>query len=171
MGKTMRINTPVHASVIDQLDVRDRVLLSGTILTGRDAALPRLLKMEEKGELSPLGIDLQGAVIFHSAVSDAGLGPTSSNKEDIENSIIPLAKLGVRIHLGKGELSANTIRGLAEHASLYAVIPPVSALIRSCVERTERLLFPELGMEAIYKIEVKDLPILIAASKGFSVYD
>lgn len=171
MAKTVEIHTPIDASLLGQLDVRDTILLTGSILTGRDAALPRLVAMANKHELSSYGVDLQGSAIFHSAVSGAGMGPTSSNKEGIEQTIVPLSSFGVLLHIGKGELKNETIRHMASFGALYGVIPPVSALIRSCVRSTKLILFPELGMEAVYRIDVERLPVLVAAARGCSVYD
>ncbi len=63
-------------------------------------------------ELAARGIHLEGSVIFHTAVSVAGVGPTTSSKLEIEESIAPLSARGVRIHLGKGRLKADTMRAL-----------------------------------------------------------
>ncbi|MBC7119602.1 MAG: fumarate hydratase C-terminal domain-containing protein, partial [Methanobacteriaceae archaeon] len=71
------IRAPSTAARLESLEVGDRILLSGKIYTGRDAVLPRLVKAVESGR-SP--VDLEGAAIMHTAVSDAGIAPTSSNK-------------------------------------------------------------------------------------------
>ena len=84
--------TPLMDFDIDSLKVGDIISISGHIFTGRDAALPKIVKTASEGKLSELGIDLQGSVIFHTAVSPAGVGPTSSNKLEIESSFEPLSK-------------------------------------------------------------------------------
>ena len=80
MQKVLELTTPLSEEVVSQLKVGDVVTITGNIYTGRDAVLPKIVKAAEEGTLKDLGIDLQGAVIFHTAVSPAGVGPTSSNK-------------------------------------------------------------------------------------------
>jgi len=92
----MLIRTPIDEATISKLKIYDKLEISGTIFTGRDAALPRLVKLIESGRLEELGIDLKGGIIFHTAVSPAGIGPTSSNKHDIETSIPALSRAGVK---------------------------------------------------------------------------
>ena len=102
MGDFKKIETPLISSVIDQLKIGDKIAVYGTIYSGRDAALPRLVKSIQIGENL---LDLEGAVIMHTAVSPAGIAPTSSNKMDIENSIAPLSRAGVKMYIGKGSLN------------------------------------------------------------------
>jgi len=169
----IKIKTPITKEFIKNVEPGDMIYLSGTIYTGRDAALPRLVSLIESGEtqvLDEAGIDLEGSVIFHTAVSPAGVGPTSSNKEEIEESIPALSQAGIRMHLGKGRLSEETIKSLDEYGSSYAVIPPVTALLESKTISREVAAFPELGMEALHRLEVIDFPIIIAAVHGKSIY-
>ena len=147
------------------------VEISGYILCGRDAVLPRVVKMIEEGTADRLGIDLRGQVIFHTAVSCAGVGPTSSNKLEIESSMEPLSAAGVKLHLGKGALSPETVAALDRHNAVYAVIPPVTALLGSRTGEKRLLAFPELGMEALYMIRVEGYPAIIGAAHGRSIYD
>ncbi len=165
------LNTPIDINDILKVYVGDMISLSGYIYTGRDSVLPKIVSLIELGKLEEYGIDLEGAVIFHTAVSPAGVGPTSSNKYDIESTIPALSKAGVRLHLGKGELSKETITALAKHNSVYAVIPPVTALLNSKTLSHKVVAFPELGMEAFHMLEVKDYPAIIAAAHGKSIYD
>ena len=104
-----QLRTPLSEEDIRDLKAGDMVEISGYILCGRDAVLPKVLKMIEEGKEAELGISLEGQVVFHTAVSPAGVGPTSSNKLEIEASIEPLSKAGIRMHLGKGELHTETI--------------------------------------------------------------
>lgn len=166
----IELTTPISEDVITNLRVGDTVEISGYILAGRDAVLPKLLKMIEDGTVGELGLDLSGQVIFHTAVSPAGVGPTSSNKLEIESSIEPLSKAGIRLHLGKGELHQETIEALDRYNSVYAVIPPVTALLGAKTAEQKVLAFPELGMEALYLIKVNKYPAIIGAAHGESIY-
>ena len=150
---------------------RKMLAMSIYIYTGRDAVLPRVIKLAEEGRLKEYGIDLQGAVIFHTAVSPAGVGPTSSNKVEIESSFEPLSRYGVKMHLGKGAISKPTIEALKKHNAVFAVIPPVTALLESQTEDCEVVAFPELGMEAMNRLKVVKYQAIIGAAKGRSIYD
>ncbi len=165
------IKTPIREEAVNDLSVGDMVLIRGEIYCGRDAVLPRVLKLAEEDRLAEAGIDLRGAVIFHTAVSPAGVGPTSSNKLEIESSIEPLSRLGVKLHLGKGALHRETVEALDRYHSVYAVIPPVTALLGDKTKQTRLVAFPELGMEALYQLEADGFPAIIAAIHGRSIYD
>ena len=164
------LETPLSDAVIDGLSAGDAILLSGCIFTGRDVALPKLVKLIEEDGLAAAGIDLEGSVIFHTAVSPAGVGPTSSNKFDIQSTIPALSKAGVKIHLGKGRLSPETIQALKEHNSVFAVIPPVTALLESKIIERKVVAFPEEGMEALHLLRVKEFPCIVAAAHGKTIY-
>ena len=166
-----RLTTPISEEAAADLQVGDTVEISGYILCGRDAVLPRVVKMIEEGTAGELGIDLRGQVIFHTAVSCAGVGPTSSNKLEIESSMEPLSAAGVKLHLGKGALSPETVSALDRHNAVYAVIPPVTALLGSRTGETRVLAFPELGMEALHLIRVEGYPAIIGAAHGRSIYE
>ena len=79
----IHLTTPIQEADIERLQVGDVVSISGYIYTGRDAVLPKIVKLYEENRLEEYGIDLQGSIIFHTAVSPAGVGPTSSNKLEI----------------------------------------------------------------------------------------
>ena len=160
----IKLTTPIKKEDIVNLKAGDRVLISGKIFCGRDAVLPKIVA----GEVE---VDLEGSVVFHTAVSPAGVGPTSSNKLEIEESMGPLSEMGVRLHLGKGAISAGTIKTLNENDSVFAVIPPVTALLEDKTISKELVAFPELGMEALHKLEVDGYPAIIAAAHGRSIYD
>lgn len=165
------IKTPIREEDVNDLSVGDMVLIRGEIYCGRDAVLPRVLKLAEEDRLAEAGIDLRGAVIFHTAVSPAGVGPTSSNKLEIESSIGPLSKAGIRLHLGKGALHKETIEALNTYGSVYAVIPPVTALLGEKTLEEKTVAFPEEGMEALHLLVVDRYPAIIAAAHGRSIYD
>ncbi len=165
----MDIITPITEEMVANLKVGDTVTITGEILCGRDAVLPKVMKLIEDGKADGLG--LKGSVIFHTAVSPAGVGPTSSNKLEIESSIEPLSRYGVKMHLGKGKLHEETIRALDRYNAVYAVIPPVTALLGDKTIAQECIAFPELGMEALYRLKVDHYPAIIAAAHGRSIYD
>lgn len=171
MQKIIELTTPFSDEAISQLKVGDVVTISGYIYTGRDAVLPKIIEAAEEGKLADMGIDLQGSVIFHTAVSPAGVGPTSSNKVEIESSFEPLSRHGVKMHLGKGAISKPTIEALKKHNAVFAVIPPVTALLGSQTEEQKVMAFPELGMEAFNRLKVVKYQAIIAAAKGESIYD
>jgi fumarate hydratase subunit beta len=161
------IKTPVTGDVIADLKVGDKIEIHGKIFTGRDAALPKLVKSLKNGEKL---IDIKGSVIMHTAVSDAGISPTTSNKEEIEESIPYLSKAGVKIHIGKGNLSEETIKALDNEGSIFVVTPPAAALLTSKVVSRRVAAFEEEGMEAIYELEVDGLPGIVAIAHGKSLY-
>lgn len=166
-NKGRNVNTPLAKNMVQQLKVGDLLSISGTIYTGRDAALPLLVKLIKRGG-SPF--NLEGAVVMHTAVSPAGISPTTSNKEEIEESIAPLSRAGVRLHLGKGALSKETIEALNKYKSIFVVTPPAAALLTSKVISSKVAAFPEEGMEAMYKLEVRGIPGIVAAAHGKSHY-
>ena len=167
----IQLTTPISEEAAAALQVGDTVEISGYILCGRDAVLPKVLKMIDEGTEKELGVDLQGQVIFHTAVSPAGVGPTSSNKLEIESSIAPLSAAGIKLHLGKGALHPETIAALDKYNAVYAVIPPVTALLGAKTTEQKLVAFPELGMEALYLIKVDKYPAIIGAAHGRSIYD
>ena len=167
----IHLTTPISEEAAAALQVGDTVEISGWILCGRDAVLPKVLQMLEAGTAETLGVDLRGQVIFHTAVSPAGVGPTSSNKLEIESSIGPLSAAGIKLHLGKGALHPETVEALDRCNAVYAVIPPVTALLGARTSETRVVAFPELGMEALHLIKVDRYPAIIGAAHGRSIYD
>ena len=89
-----KIKTPISDEEISELQIGDKISLSGVMYTGRDAALPQLVELIKKGKTP---IDTNGIAIMHTAVSDAGIAPTTSNKEEIESTIPFLSKNGVKV--------------------------------------------------------------------------
>ena len=76
----------------------------------------------------------------------------------------------MKLHLGKGAIGQNTIEALDQYNSVFAVIPPVTALLGENTISQKLVAFGELGMEAFYELEVKDYPAIIAAAKNESIY-
>ncbi|MBR3729795.1 MAG: fumarate hydratase C-terminal domain-containing protein [Bacteroidales bacterium] len=167
----IELTTPLSEEAVGRLKAGDVVSITGHIFCGRDAVLPRICKELEAGTWNKRGIELNGSVVFHTAVSLAGVGPTSSNKVEIEGSIETLSKHGVKIHLGKGAIKAETVNVLDANNAVFAIIPPVTALLESQTLERECVAWPELGMEALYRIKVENYQAIIAAAKGESIYD
>jgi fumarate hydratase subunit beta len=165
-----RVETPITPAAARSLQVGEALDIHGRILCGRDAALSRLVKMAAQGRLGDLAGHLEGAVVFHTAVSPAGIGPTSSNKPEIESSIVPLSAAGVRIHLGKGAIAASTVRGMSESGSVFAVTPPATALLMDKIVSKRVIAFPEEGMEALYELVVSGVPGIVVAAQGKSTF-
>lgn len=157
------LTTPISDGDIADLKVGDQITISGTIYTGRDAALPQLVELVKRDKVP---FDLEGAVIMHTAFSDAGIAPTTSSKVEIESSIEPLSEAGVKIHIGKGMLSDETVDALAQNNSIFVITPPVAALLTSRVCEKKCILFENEGMEAMYELKVKDIPGIVAINKG-----
>ena len=132
--------------------------------------MPKIASLVHNDALDKLPISLKGAAIFHTAISRAGFGPTSSNKEEIENAMGIISKAGVRIHMGKGCLKQETIYDLAKYNAIYIVVPPVSALLQDRMISKRVAAFKEEGIEALFELTVRDLPGIIAAAKGKSIF-
>lgn len=167
----IEISTPISAEIIQKLRLGDFISISGDIYCGRDTVLPKIIARIIECNDRALERAIDGSVIFHTAVSVAGVGPTSSNKVEIEESMRVLAKLGVRIHLGKGDINQDTINILDKYISSFAIIPPVTALLIDKIIEKECIAFPELGMEAFYRIKVVNYPAVIGCIHGRSIYD
>ena len=170
-GKGMiKIKSPIDDDEIKKLKVGDQIEIDGTIYCGRDAVLPQLVRLIEKDELEKIKVNLKGAVIFHTAVSPAGIGPTTSNKVEIEGSMPALSKAGVKLHLGKGSLSPETVEELKKYNSVFAITPPVTALFSGKIIAHRVAAFKKEGMEALYQMEVKGFPAIIAIAHGKTIF-
>ncbi|PWB86941.1 fumarate hydratase C-terminal domain-containing protein [Methanobrevibacter thaueri] len=157
------LQTPISDDDLDRLDVGDKITISGTIYTGRDAALPQLVELINEKEVP---FDLNGSVIMHTAFSDAGIAPTTSSKVEIESTITPLSESGVKIHIGKGMLNDDTLKALNENNSIFVITPPVAALLTSKVLEKKCVLFENEGMEAMFELKVDRIPGIVAIKDG-----
>ena len=157
------LTTPISDEDLANLEVGNQISISGTIYTGRDAALPQLVRLIEKDKVP---FDLNGAVIMHTAFSDAGIAPTTSSKVEIESTIPFLSENGVKIHIGKGMLSEDTVKALDKNNSLFVITPPVAALLTSKVIEKKCVLFENEGMEAMFELKVENIPGIVAIHKG-----
>ncbi|UCG06690.1 MAG: fumarate hydratase C-terminal domain-containing protein [Desulfobacterales bacterium] len=166
----IKIETPISARIINKLKVGDQIEIYGPVFCGRDAVLPRLVELIRQNRLASVNVQLEGAVIFHTAVSRAGIGPTTSNKVEIEESIADLSRAGVRIHLGKGSLGPDSVQALKQHRSIFAVTPPASALFFDRTLASKVVAFEEEGMEALFEIQVSGLPAIVAIAHGKNIF-
>lgn len=153
------LTTPISDDDLSDLNVGDKITITGTIYTGRDAALPQLVELIENDEVP---FDLKGSVIMHTAFSEAGIAPTTSSKVEIESTIKPLSENGVKIHIGKGMLSDQTVNDLNENNSIFVITPPVAALLTSKVLEKKCVLFENEGMEAMFELKVEKIPGIVA---------
>ncbi len=161
-----KIKTPISDEEISELQIGDKILLSGVMYTGRDAALPQLVELIKKGKTP---INTNGIAIMHTAVSDTGIAPTTSNKEEIESTIPFLSENGVKIHIGKGMLNDETKKALNKNNSIFVITPPVAALLTNNVLEKECVAFENEGIEALYKLKVENIPGIVAIAHGKSI--
>ena len=103
---------------------------------------------------------------MHTAFSDAGIAPTTSSKIEIESTIPKLSEAGVKIHIGKGKLSDETLNELEKNNSIFVITPPVAALLTSKVLEKKCVLFENEGMEAMFELKVKDIRGIVAIHRG-----
>ncbi len=149
----------------------DRLLLSGKLLTGRDAAHKRLLDMLARGEKLP--VDFKNRFIYYVGPVDpvrdevvGPAGPTTASRMD--KFVEPmLAQTGLLGMVGKSERGPAAIESIKKHGAVYCIAVGGAAYLVSKAIRAARVLaFPELGMEAIYEFEVKDMPVTVAVDSG-----
>ena len=157
------LTTPISDEDLSSLNVGDKITISGTIYTGRDAALPQLVNLINEDNVP---FDLNGSAIMHTAFSDAGIAPTTSSKVEIESSIDVLSHAGVKIHIGKGMLSDETSKALEDNNSIFVITPPVAALLTSKVQDKKCVLFEWEGMEAMFQLKVDKIPGIVAIAHG-----
>ncbi|MDR2873205.1 MAG: fumarate hydratase C-terminal domain-containing protein [Methanobrevibacter sp.] len=162
----IKLTTPIKDEDIENLKIGDKVLISGKVYTGRDAVLPRLVKLIDNKKLT---FSIEGIAILHTAVSEAGISPTSSNKKEIESSIIPLSNVGAKIHIGKGKLSRDTVKQMKK--SVFIITPSVAGILTKTILSKEIVAFKEEAIEAIYKLELKNFPGIVAVCNGESIFN
>lgn len=171
----ININTPLTEAVRKQLKAGDEVLLTGTILTARDAAHKRLCDSLKKGKALPL--NLKDAIIYYCGPTPArpgrpigSCGPTTSSRMD---SFTPqLIRLGLGGMIGKGNRSNEVTDAIKKHKCVYFIATGgLGALLSTKVKSAKVVLFKDLGPEAVYKLEVKDFPLIVGIdSKGKNIY-
>ena len=156
-------------SEMEEWNIGDTLLLSGTIITGRDAAHNRLKSMIENGEGLPDGVNFENKFIYYVGPVDAvrdevigPAGPTTATRMDkftdlmLENTEL----LGM---IGKAERGEATVESIKKHKASYLIaVGGAAYLISKSIKKAKVVAFEEMGMEAIYEMEVKDMPVTVA---------
>ena len=176
MSEIKRISAPLSDETVAGLKAGDNVLISGTIYTGRDAAHKKLADLIAAGAALPF--DLRGQVIFYVGPTPArpgnpigSAGPTTSYRMD---AYAPkLHELGLKASIGKGSRNAEVKAALQKHKAVYlAVTGGAAALVSQSIRRAEVVAYPELGPEAIQRLEVQDFPAqVINDMYGGDIYE
>lgn len=161
----LTVTVPLDQRAIDGLHAGDHVLLSGTLLTARDAAHKRLVETLERGE--PLPVDLTGQVVYYVGPAPAkpgqpigSAGPTTSGRLD---SYTPtLLAAGMRGMIGKGYRSPTVRDAIAHYSAIYfAALGGTGALLARQITSAEVIAYDDLGPEAIHRLIVVDFPAIV----------
>lgn len=159
----------------EKLVAGDKVYLSGTVYTARDAAHKRIVELIEEGESLPF--DINNSVVYYAGPTPSkgdlaigSIGPTTSSRMD---KFAPLlVSLGQKAMIGKGNRSGEVYDAIKEHKAVYfAAIGGAGALYSRCVAECEVVAFDDLGCESVKRLVVKDFPVITAIdTKGNSLY-
>lgn len=172
---TKKITLPITDEAIQNLKAGDSVLLTGSILTGRDAAHKRLYELLEQGKDLP--VDIKGELIYYVGPAPAKpgyavgpAGPTSSYRMDKYTPA--LLDLGLKGMIGKGARNQEVIDAIVRNKAVYfAAIGGAAALIAKSIKQEEILCYEDLGTEAVRRYEVQDFPCIVAIDcHGNNVY-
>ncbi len=175
--KSINLNT-LNKAQMRTWQVGDTLLLSGTIITGRDAAHKRLKQMLENGEGLPNGVDFNNKFIYYvgpvTATTDEIIGPagpTTATRMD-KFSDMMLENTPILGMIGKAERSEATIQSIKKHQACYLIaVGGAAYLIAKSIKKAKVVAFAEMGMEAIYEFEVKDMPVTVAVnSRGENIH-
>jgi len=172
---TLSLEIPATKHQIATLRAGDRVLLSGTLYTARDAAHKRMIEALDRGE--PLPFPVEGAFVYYAGPSPAkpgqvigAAGPTTSYRMD---EFAPrLLDIGLLAMIGKGDRSPQVVEAIKRNGAVYfAAVGGAGALIAKSVKQVETVAYQDLGTEAITKLTVKDFPVIVAIdSRGTDLY-
>ena len=176
-ARAVNLDTLTHEDIAQWLP-GETLLLSGKLLTGRDAAHKRIVDLLNKGESLPEGVDLNGRFIYYvgpvDAVRDEAVGPagpTTATRMDKFTDTI-LEKTGLIGMVGKAERGPAAIESIKRHGAVYLIATGGAAYLVSKAIRSSKIIaFPELGMEAIHEFVVEGMPVTVAVdTKGISVH-
>ena len=176
MADIKHIQTPLSRSDITALRAGDNILLSGVIYTARDAAHKRMVEQLAAGEPTPFPFD--GAAVFYAGPSPTppggvigSIGPTTSGRMDAYSPA--LIARGLRVMIGKGERSDAVVAAMRAHTAVYlAAVGGIAALMSACVTSAEVVAYDDLGTEAVRRLTVTDLPLVVAIdANGNSMYN
>ncbi|RKI30609.1 Fe-S-containing hydro-lyase [bacterium 1xD8-6] len=159
------IFTPLSDEIVSNLKAGDYVYLSGTIYTARDAAHKRIYEAMQRGEEIPL--ELMNNIIYYLGPSPAregqvigSAGPTTSSRMDKYTPL--LLENGLKGMIGKGKRSQEVIDSMHKnHAVYFAAIGGAGALLSKCIKKSEIIAYDDLGTEAVRKLEVENLPVIV----------
>ncbi|WP_135455021.1 fumarate hydratase [Vibrio echinoideorum] len=173
-ANTRRVNLDeITKEDVQEWRTGETVLLSGKILTGRDAAHKRIQGMLESGEGLPEGVDLKGKFIYYvgpvDAVRDEAVGPagpTTSTRMDKFTDMM-LEETGIMGMIGKAERGPATVESIKQHKSVYLMaVGGAAYLVAKAIKKARVVAFEDLGMEAIYEFEVEDMPVTVAVDSN-----
>lgn len=172
----INLKTPLTDDDTKKLTAGDEVCLSGTVYTARDAAHRKLVDLLAAGEELPF--DVEGSVIFYVGPTPAqpgqpigAAGPTTSYRMD--PFVKPLMQAGVKGMIGKGSRSREVIEAIRDYNGVYfGATGGAGALLAETVTACEVIAFEELGAEAVRRLEVKDMPLIVINDvNGNDLYD
>lgn len=170
-----KISVPANINEIKDLRAGDIVYVSGLLLTARDAAHKRLIDQLDRGERLP--IDLENQALYYTGPCPAppgrpigSCGPTTSSRMDTYTP--RLLDLGLKLMIGKGQRSPAVIESMVKNGAIYlAATGGAGALIARSVIEASIIAYEDLGPEAIHRLTVKDMPLIVAIdSRGNSLY-
>ena len=169
------VEAPLNDETIRSFKAGDMLYISGIVYTARDAAHQRLVEMIERGEEMPF--DFEGQVVYYAGPAPAkpgrpigSVGPTTGGRMDAYSPL--LIENGLKVMIGKGTRNDEVIEAMKKHTGVYlAAIGGAAALMARCVVSAEVIAFDDLGPEAIRRLEVKELPVVVAIdSQGNDMY-
>jgi fumarate hydratase subunit beta len=169
------ISLPLTDETISSLKAGDAVLLSGTLYVARDAAHKRLVEQIDRD--LPLPFDIKGQMLYYMGPSPTppggiigAAGPTTAKRMDPYTP--RLLAFGLKGMIGKGVRSAEVKEAMKKHGAVYfGATGGAGALLSGCIVKSEVIAYPDLGPEAILKIEVKDFPVtVIVDNNGTDLY-
>lgn len=170
-----RITTPLTNEIVKNLKAGDKVLISGTVYTARDAAHKKMVEQIKNG--IDLPFDLEGSIIYYVGPSPekpgqviGSAGPTTSYRMDAYTPT--LLDLGLKGMIGKGERNESVIESMVKNCCVYfAAVGGAAALISSCIKECKVIAFDELGTESIKKLRVENFPaIVVTDCEGNNLY-
>src|SRR5512139_3097118 len=165
MTGPIKISPPLTDEVIGKLKAGDRVLITGVIYTGRDMAHKYMVEGHKKGQAFPF--DLKGQVLYYTGPTPAppgrpigAAGPTTSYRMD---KYAPyLLEHGLKGMIGKGPRGEEVKDAIKKHHAVYfAAVGGAGALISKAIKKAEVIAYPELGTEAVMRLEVEDFPAVV----------
>lgn len=176
MGDVKKIALPLTGDLVKELKIGDRVMLSGYLYTARDAAHKRMLESLKEGRDLPF--DIKNQTIFYVGPSPAkpgqiigSAGPTTSYRMDPYSGA--LLDLGLKGMIGKGLRGHDVIESIKKNTAVYFVaVGGAAALIAKSIISKELVAYEDLGTEGIYRLEVKDFPVIVVIDHlGNCLYD